>query len=138
MKRTGEAPTRKKTNDPSINDILLHESGDGSDDKPAMWHVIEQCTEKGQEALDLLRDGKLSLDNGDDEGSRKKEKEKEKEREKKSGHTSASMERNEDTKKKKEKKDNKSPSNGNVRKGKGNSRTDAMSEEESDGGFFEK
>lgn len=26
-----------------------------------MWYVIEKCTKKGQETLDLLRDGKLKL-----------------------------------------------------------------------------
>lgn len=30
--------------------------------KPAMWDVVKLCTEKGQETLDLLRDGKLKVD----------------------------------------------------------------------------
>ena len=30
--------------------------------KPPMWHIVEKCTEKGQEMLNLLRDGNLELD----------------------------------------------------------------------------
>ena len=150
--------TGGKNDDPTIMDILPQETTDVG--KPDMWLVVEKCTEKGQEALDLLRDGKLRLKEAQgtaDSGVQKKDKEKKtkKKREKSNNHESISVQRDvTDRETEKQKSQKRIASNAADRegrkgkkhqrdaqkedgKGKGRDIHDA-SEEESDGGFFEK
>lgn len=56
-----ETQSNTNTNETHTTKETTTTNAKNTDEKPPMWYVIEKCTKKGQETLDLLRDGKLKL-----------------------------------------------------------------------------